>query len=150
LNAATRAVAINTTELAGNEITFLMDNGLGYQSWDYWDATAGLWVSAKAQVPGALDPVTVPGIATLVYAAFDKTNYRSASFHLTATKDEQYQSMIVMIGSNGVDVYSTTYAELGNATIIAIDTNMVGNLVELRTTTLASGVTVVAKKISEF
>lgn len=148
-NASLRNAALVTTTYTGKEITFLLDNGLGQQTWDYWDNINHVWKQSKVVAAGTVDSLIVPSIGTVTYTTMDKTKFQSCKMTIQATKTGQYQALEILIGTNGTDTYSVSYAEIGNATLMDIATSITGDFVEVKVTTLASDVTLKARKTAE-
>lgn len=149
-NAALRASALNTVDFAGGEITFLIDNGVGLQSWDYWDKTSGVWKTGRLVSGGSIGTLEVPTQGTVVYTALDTTKFKTAAIMLSATKaGGQYHALTTLIGTNGTDSYYTVYGDLGNTDLVTVATAMNGTSLEFRVTTLASEVTLKASKFAE-
>lgn len=148
-NASLRNAALVTTAYTGKEITFLLDNGLGQQTWDYWDNIEHVWKQSKVVASGSVDLLVVPSIGTVTYTTLDKTKFQTCKMTIQATKTTQYQGLEILIGTNGADSYSVSYAEIGNATLMDITTLVNGDFVEVKVTTLASDVTLKARKTAE-
>lgn len=151
-NSSLRADALPpsiTNNYAGKEISFLLDNGLGQQSWDYWDSLTHTWKPSKVAAAGTVDSLTVASVGTVVYTTLDKTKYQTCKITLQATKTTQYQSMELLVGTNGTDTYITSYAELGNASLIDVAAVVNGNFMDIQVTTLASNVVLKARKTAE-
>lgn len=148
-NESLRTAALVTSAYTGKEITFLLDNGLGQQSWDYWDNINHVWKQSKVVASGSVGSFLVSTIGTVAYTTFDKTKFQSCKMTIQATKTTQYQSLEILVGTNGTDTYSVSYAEIGNATLMEITTAVVGDFVEVRVTSLASDVTLKARKTAE-
>lgn len=150
LNAADRTSKLSTSGFVGKEVTFLLNDGDGLQSWDYWDTASGAWRKAKLVSTDEIANQTFPTVATGVIASYNRTERRVGKFVVYGTKTTEFQSFEFLVGTNGVDTYLVAYGEIGNAQLFGVDATLTGNTINVRVTTLTTGVTIAARRLTNF
>jgi len=150
LNSADRSANLSTSGFTGKEITFLLDDGEGLQAWDYWDTSTSSWEKAKLVTADELANLTFPTVGTGVLATFDKTERRVGKFVVYGTKVLDFQSFEFLVGTNGTDTFISAFGEVGNAQLFDVDAQVSGDTINVRVTTLTSGVTVSGRRLTNF
>lgn len=150
-NPADRSTNLPTTGFVGKEVTFLLDDGTGLQSWDYWDTVTSSWKKAKLVSVDELANQTFPTVGTGILAQFDKTEKRMGKFVVYATRTGgDFQGFEFLIGTNLTDTYISAYGEIGNAVLFDVDATVSGNTINVRVTTLTNSVTVAGRRLTNF
>lgn len=149
-NPADRSTNLPTTGFVGKEVTFLLDDGNGIQSWDYWDPVGGAWKKAKLVSTDELSNQTFPTVGTGILAQFNRTERRMGKFVVYATKNTDFQGFEFLVGTNGTDTFISAYGEIGNAALFDVDATITGNNVNVRVTTLTSAVTIAGRRLTNF
>lgn len=149
-NPTDRSTNLTTTGFVGKEVTFLLDDGSGLQSWDYWDTISGSWKKAKLISSDELANQTFPTVGTGTLATYLKTEKRIGKFVVYAYKNTDFQGYEFLVGTNGTDTFITAYGEIGNASLFDVDATISGNTINVRVTTLTSAVTIAGRRLTNF
>lgn len=145
-----RNTNLPTTGFTGKEVTFLLDDGSGLQSWDYWDTATNTWKKAKLVSTDEIENITFPTVGTGTLSTFDRTEKRAGKYLIYATKGLDFQAYEFLAGTNGTDTYISAFGEVGNAQLFNVAANISGNNVNITVTTLTTSVTVSARRVNEF
>lgn len=140
--------AIITTNFMGGELTFLLDDGYGYQTLDFWDNNSHSWkkfqLSTAAVSVTQLDSLGISPIIT-----FDSNVHSTVKIVITATNTDKLQTKEVLVSSDGVDTYITELANIGNYSLMDVSTDMTGSIVRIRVDNKVLGTTYKATKVVE-
>lgn len=147
---ADRSTNLSTSGFTGKEITFLLSDADGLQSWDYWDTGSGSWKKAKLVTADELADQTFATVGTGIVASYAIADKKFGKFLIYATRSTDFQGFEFLVGTNGTDTYISSYGEVGNAALFDVDATITSGTVNVRCTTLTSAVTVRARRLSNF
>lgn len=146
-----RDETVITTTYKGGEISFVKDDGNGYNEIALWDIATNTWKKMKLYDFGEVTPATVDVASTVTVTSFDYTEFVTAKVMITAIQGSSVQTQEVIITATSTSEYMVTYAEVGNANnLYTLSTNRVGNIINIIATTANANTVIRAKRVAEY
>lgn len=153
-NDTDRADNLDTSNFLGGELTLVLNDGSGFQRYDFWDNLTAGWKSAKFIKDGSTDPVFVPFAATIRFSAIDITKFSSCKYLITVEVGTAIKTVEVLACSNGLDSFTSISNQVGTTIetwndLMEISSSLEGTELILNVTTKISDTVVSGKLIAE-
>lgn len=144
------ATAVDSIQYTGNEITLVLDNGLGASEFHRWDFLNAIWKRIKIFGLGEFDTVSMPVAGTIPTFQFSSTRFHTMKclVSVNTPNNLQRQTQEILVSIIGGNTYISIYGDVGNASLFTASSEVVNDVVSLLITTTIPNLTVSGKQLA--